>query len=87
MAVEPVTLSEHEQRLQDVVLDYLEAVDAGRPPSPAEVLARHPDLAGAPTEFFVDQERPHGLPIAMRRPSGANSDMASTVKRAHPERT
>src|SRR5262245_61898221 len=49
------TLSEREIQFQQVVLDYLKAVDTGDAPSPEEVLARHPDLAAELTAFFADQ--------------------------------
>src|SRR5262245_31105179 len=52
------TLTEREQRLQDVVLEYLQAVDAGQAPTPEEVVRRHPDLAAELMAFFADQ---HGL--------------------------
>src|SRR5205814_2953881 len=36
---------------------YLEAVDAGTAPTAAEVIARHPELAGELTAFFADDAR------------------------------
>src|SRR5262249_35164595 len=49
--------TEREQRLQEVVLEYLQAVDSGCAPTPHEVLTRHPDLAAELTAFFADQEK------------------------------
>jgi WD40 repeat protein len=43
-------------RLEDVILAYLEAVDAGRPPDARELLAEHPDLASELRAFLDDQE-------------------------------
>jgi formylglycine-generating enzyme required for sulfatase activity/mono/diheme cytochrome c family protein len=48
---------DREQAVQDAVLDYLRAVDAGRAPDPGEFLARYPDLAGELGDFFADQAR------------------------------
>jgi hypothetical protein len=36
---------EREQRLDEVVTDFLKAAEAGQDPDPADCLARHPDLA------------------------------------------
>ena len=44
MSREPQIMADREQDVADAVLSYLQAVDAGRPPDPAEVLARYPDL-------------------------------------------
>src|SRR4051812_20156153 len=58
--------SDHEQRLEDAVLSYLKAVDAGHPPNPGEVIARHPDLAAELSIFFADQERLDPLVAPLR---------------------
>jgi WD40 repeat protein len=50
------TRTEHEQRLEEVVLAYLKAVDAGQTPDPDEVIALHPDLADDLRGFFKDLE-------------------------------
>jgi hypothetical protein len=49
------------QRLDEVIAEYLEAVDAGLCPDPDEWLARFPDLAAPLARFFADQGQVHGL--------------------------
>jgi eukaryotic-like serine/threonine-protein kinase len=50
-------LSEREQRLDQAIALYLEAVDAGEPPDRVDFLARHPDLATELCSFFADEDR------------------------------
>src|SRR5258708_4662315 len=47
---------DREQLLDEVVTAYLQAVEAGRNPDPAEWLAHHPDLADELNEFFAAQK-------------------------------
>jgi WD40 repeat protein/tRNA A-37 threonylcarbamoyl transferase component Bud32 len=42
-----------EERINGVIADYLDAVQAGQKPDPREVLARHPDLAAELRTFFA----------------------------------
>jgi serine/threonine protein kinase/WD40 repeat protein len=46
-----------EQRLQEILHDYLRAVDAGQAPDRQDLLRRHPDFASDLTAFFQDQSK------------------------------
>src|SRR5262245_11826032 len=49
--------SEREQRVNEAIAAYLEAVEAGRAPAREDFLARHPDLADELTAFLDDRDR------------------------------
>jgi hypothetical protein len=66
VATEPTQPDPRAERVDEVILAYLEAVDAGRPPDRADVLARHPDLAGELRSFFADHDRVHRLARPLR---------------------
>jgi tRNA A-37 threonylcarbamoyl transferase component Bud32 len=46
-----------EERVDEVVAEYLRAAEAGRAPAREEVLARHPDLASQLAVFFADRDQ------------------------------
>ncbi len=46
-----------DDRVDQAIVDYLEAVDAGRPPDRAQFLATHADVAAELQAFFSDHDR------------------------------
>jgi hypothetical protein len=57
MPGKPIDTLARDQRLQDVVLAYLKAVDTGQMPDQQELLARHPELAADLRAFFSGQQK------------------------------
>src|SRR5207237_10548950 len=55
--IEERAADDAELELDEVIADYLEAVDAGRKPDTAAWLARHPHLAGELARFVAADER------------------------------
>src|SRR5262245_15256452 len=48
---------DQDEKLDEVIFAYLQAVEAGRPPDREGWLSRHPSLAPGLREFFADQDR------------------------------
>jgi WD40 repeat protein len=46
-----------EEQVNEVIAGYIQAVERGERPDPAEWLRRHPDLAEELTSFFADREQ------------------------------
>ncbi len=56
MTTEAFDSSEREQRLQDVLAAYLQAVEAGQQPDRDEWLTKHPEVAAELRSFFANQD-------------------------------
>jgi formylglycine-generating enzyme required for sulfatase activity len=56
MPLDSQNRSDRGEALQDAVLSYLKAIDAGRPPQPQEFLALHPELSEELAGFLADQD-------------------------------
>jgi eukaryotic-like serine/threonine-protein kinase len=59
----------HEERLNEIIAVFLQALDAGQSPNRQELLASHPDLAEELTAFFADHDRLHEIADPLR-PAG-----------------
>jgi eukaryotic-like serine/threonine-protein kinase len=72
---------DREQLLDEVVTAYLQAVEAGQNPDPAEWLARYPDLADELKEFFAAQKSIDRAAAPLRGlvPPAANAAEAPTL--------
>src|SRR5262245_22295481 len=62
--------SSREERVNEVIADYLDAVAAGRTPDREEVLESHVDLADELRAFFADRDRLDETARAMTRGYG-----------------
>src|SRR5262245_63941676 len=57
MPAERAERPDQDENLDEVILAYLQAVEAGRPLDREGWLARHPSLTPGLREFFADQDR------------------------------
>ena len=53
----PEIPSARDQRVNEIIAEYLEAVEKGRPPDRDEILARHAEFAGELSAFFANQDQ------------------------------
>jgi WD40 repeat protein len=73
--------SEREQRLEQILADYLRAAEAGAPPDRAELMARHPDLADELREFFANHDPMRRLAEPLRAAVRAEPAVAGMQQR------
>src|SRR6516162_9105915 len=64
--VGPEKLSDDEQLLEEIIASYIQAVEAGQQPARAELLSRHPRLAGDLQAFFADHDRMNEAALPVR---------------------
>ena len=62
----PSNPSDREQRLQDVLAGFMQAVEAGQTPDRQKLLAEHPDLADELASFFANREEFARLAVPVR---------------------
>jgi WD40 repeat protein/tRNA A-37 threonylcarbamoyl transferase component Bud32 len=89
MSTEADELGDREQRLQAILLGYLQALDAGKAPSRQELLDQHPEFASDLQSFFADQDRIDRLAQPLRGEGPAEDDrpIAEVPTMAPPEGT
>ena len=77
------TGSPGQDRLNQIIAAYLEAVEAGESPDRQELLARHPDLTEELEAFFVDHDKMKALaeeePPAGRGPAVDSAGESATL--------
>ena len=56
------------ERLNEVIAAYLEAVESGAGPDRAQLLAREPELSALLAGFFADEDHLAGIAAEIRRP-------------------
>jgi WD40 repeat protein/tRNA A-37 threonylcarbamoyl transferase component Bud32 len=82
---EPPNPPDRERLLDDVVLSYLKAVDAGEAPDPRDVIANNPDLADDLIPFFEQEKCASGvfasMTASLERAGGADAGAAGLVGR------
>jgi serine/threonine protein kinase len=66
MTHEPTDDLDREERLNEVLLAYVEARQAGREPDRGQFLASHPDLRDDLEEFFAGHDEVERLAVALR---------------------
>jgi hypothetical protein len=72
--------SAREQRINQIIADYVEALEAGTAPTPDDLLAQHPDIATELNAFLADQQRfkVFASPVTQAPPDNADA-MAPTL--------
>ena len=74
------------QRLDEVIGEFLVALDAGQNPNPRERLSRYPELCPELAEFFADRERMDELVEPLRIVSGFDNGRSRSANRRPPMR-
>jgi WD40 repeat protein/tRNA A-37 threonylcarbamoyl transferase component Bud32 len=62
----PHETTAHDARVEGVLHEYLQALDAGKKPNPRDYVAQHPDIADDLAAFFADQAKLDQVAKSMR---------------------
>ncbi len=79
MSQDPETVIQPNHALEDVVLEYLRAVDAGHSPKHADYLAHYPHLRAELEAFFADQRELAPLITPLRQPAPSPAPVGSLL--------
>src|SRR5580704_11646511 len=81
MSAIPAPSPEREQRLDDVIALYLEALEAGEPLARSDLEKAHPDLADELALFFANQDHVARLTAPLRDATTAGNAHRQTFPR------
>ena len=70
---------DREERFDEVVADFLDAIDAGETPNEEQLIDQHPDLADSLRQFFLDHRRIGGV-FDSEESSADDTDAAAAVR-------
>jgi hypothetical protein len=77
---------DRDERLNEVLLAYLEAAEPGAAPDRRRFLAQHPEFAAELADFFACRDRVEGIIAPLRGAGGTNAPRAeSSDFGAHPD--
>src|SRR5262245_54077275 len=66
----PTDAPDREEKLAEILLEYVEAVQAGRAPDRDALLLRHPEFASDISEFFAGRDQVERLAAPLRQAVG-----------------
>src|SRR3954462_324005 len=82
MLLAPCDIRDRNDRLEEAVVAYFEAVESGHTPDRSQWAARYPELAAELTEFFANQDQVDSWTAPIRKVA-----LASSTEYRDPNRT
>jgi serine/threonine protein kinase len=70
---------DHDERLQEVLLEYVEAIQAGQAPDRYALLVEHPDLRAELEDFFTSHDEVERLAAPLRRAQAESIDTGGSI--------